>query len=119
MIARIGIPVFMVITFADSRFFATRHSGYINGSEEYVKNKQRIVDELNQTSDKHLIMVKYKDDHKLNEEWVYNGPDLEESKIIWARYMSEDKNHSLKTYFKDRKSWLIQADDAIVRLSEY
>jgi len=56
MIARIGIPFFMVITIADSRFFATRHSGYINGSEEYMKKKQRIVDELNQTRFKiHVI----------------------------------------------------------------
>ena len=84
-----------------------------------MKKKQRIVDELNQTSNKHLIMVKYKDDHKLNEEWVYNGPDLDESKILWARHMSEEKNHSLKAYFKDRKFWLINADETEVELLDY
>jgi len=118
-IARIGIPVFMVITFADSRFFATSIPGYINGTQEYVNKKQKIIDELNQANSKHLILVKYNDDHKLHEEWVYNGPDLDESKILWARYMSEEKNDSLKSYFKDRKSWLIHADDAVVRLLEY
>ena len=115
----IGIPVFVVITFADSRFFANSIPGYINGTQEYVNKKQKIIDELNQANSKHLILVKYKDDHKLHEEWVYNGPDLDESKILWARHMSEEKNDSLKSYFKDRKSWLIHADDAVVKLLEY
>jgi len=33
--------------------------------------------------------------------------------------MSEEKNHSLKAYFKDRKFWLINADETEVELLDY
>jgi hypothetical protein len=116
---RVAIPIYLIITLADSKFFATSIPGYINGTQEYIFKKQRVIEELNQDNSKHLVLVKYTKDHFLHEEWVYNGPNLEESKIIWARYLSKQSNDSLKHFFNDRKTWLIQADEAEVKLLEY
>ena len=119
MTARFAIPVLLLITLADSKFFATSIPGYINGTQEYVYKKQQIIDELNQDNSKHLVLVKYTTEHKLHEEWVYNGPSLDESKILWARYLSKESNDSLKHFFRDRKTWLIHADEVEVKLSKY
>ncbi len=118
-LARVGLPLFLVITIVDSKHFATKHPSYINGTQQYVFRKQEILEELGQTSGKHLIFVKYTDDHKAEEEWVYNGPNLNQSKIIWARYMSTKKNLDLKKYYKERKTWLVQPDLENVGLEDY
>jgi hypothetical protein len=53
------------------------------------------------------------------DEWVYNAPDIDNSKIIWAREMDESKNLELIRYYKDRKVWLVQPDLQPAGLSQY
>jgi hypothetical protein len=59
---------------------------------------------------KHLIVVRYSDDHNIHDEWVYNGADIDGSKIIWARELDEEQNAKLFAYFRDRQVWLVEPD---------
>jgi hypothetical protein len=59
---------------------------------------------------KHLIVVRYSDDHNIHDEWVYNGADIDGSKIIWARELDPEQNAKLFFYFKNRQIWLVEPD---------
>jgi hypothetical protein len=69
-----------------------------------------IIKQLLETPGKHLIVVRYSEDHNIHDEWVYNGADIDGSKIIWARELDADQNAKLFAYFKDRQIWLVEPD---------
>jgi hypothetical protein len=83
-----------------------------------VERKQ-IEDKLNQLPGGQLILVRYAPDHNSLDEWVYNAPDIDHSKIIWAHEMSPADNQELFSYYKDRTVWLVQPDDKPISLSPY
>jgi len=115
----VAIAILLILTLVNANFFANRHPGYINGTEEYIKKKYQIINELEQTDQGHLILVKYNEDHLLQEEWVYNPADIDGSKVLWARYRSPDKTEELIEYFQDRKIWMINPDQRPVKLLPY
>lgn len=68
---------------------------------------------------KHLIVVRYSDDHNIHDEWVYNGADIDGAKIIWARELAPDQNAMLFSYFKDRHIWLVEPDTDNTEIKPY
>jgi len=45
-----------------------------------------VADKLAHTPGKHLIMVRYeKDNHNIHDDWVYNGAEIDNAKVLWAR----------------------------------
>jgi hypothetical protein len=77
------------------------------------------VEALNREEGAHLIVVRYGADHRPHDEFVYNGADIDGSKVVWAREMSRDQNRELLRYFKQRRIWLLEADAPTPRLSPY
>jgi hypothetical protein len=69
-----------------------------------------VTRELLARPGKHLVMVRYSEDHNIHDEWVYNGADIDGSKVIWARELGEDQNTKLFAYFRDRQIWLVEPD---------
>jgi len=69
-----------------------------------------VIKQLQATPGKHLIVVRYSEDHNIHDEWVYNGADIDGSKVIWARELDADQNARLFAYFKDRHIWLVEPD---------
>jgi hypothetical protein len=69
-----------------------------------------VQKQLEAAAGKHLIVVRYSDDHNIHDEWVYNGADIDGSKVIWARELDADENAKLFAYFKDRHIWLVEPD---------
>lgn len=69
-----------------------------------------VLKQLEATAGKHLIVVRYSDDHNIHDEWVYNGADIDGSKVIWARELTQEQNEKLFAYFKDRQIWLVEPD---------
>jgi len=59
---------------------------------------------------KHLIMVRYGDDHNIHDEWVYNSAEINAAKVIWAREIDPEQDGKLFDYFQDRKVWLVTPD---------
>ncbi len=68
---------------------------------------------------KHLVMVRYGDDHNIHDDWVFNEADIDSQKVVWAREIDESQDAKLFDYFKDRKVWLVTPDDDNTYLAPY
>jgi hypothetical protein len=75
-----------------------------------------IANQLEKSSGRHLVIVRYGQDHDLNQEWVYNAADIDGAKTVWARDMGDPDNQELLRYFHDRRVWYLNADEAPPRL---
>jgi hypothetical protein len=73
-------------------------------------DRARILAQLQGTDGRHLVIVRYGPRHFPNEEWVYNGADIDGAKVVWAREMDSAQNRKLLEYFKDRHVWLVEVD---------
>lgn len=69
-----------------------------------------VVKDLEKLPGNHLIVVRYGKHHNIHDEWVYNGADIDGSRIVWARELSPQQNSRLFAYFKDRDVWLVEPD---------
>ena len=87
--------------------------------DEWYRQRARLLWQLEQDTDRHLVIVRYGKDHSSMEEWVYNRADIDAAKVIWARDMGKDRNEELLAYFKDRRIWLLEADAPTRRLEQY
>lgn len=86
----------------------------------WAHRRQAIVDELQAIGGKHLILVRYSDQHNVHQEWVYNDADPVNSRIVWAR--NEDGrwiDEVLQAYEGGRSVWELQPDVSPVTLQPY
>jgi hypothetical protein len=67
----------------------------------------------------HVVLVRYRPDHNPLLEWVYNGADIDQQKVLWARDMGGDKNEELLRYYSGRRVWLLKADEVPPKLLSY
>jgi hypothetical protein len=81
--------------------------------------RAQIVGELNQIPGEHLVLVRYAPNHSVDDEYVYNGADIDAQQIVWARNMDEPQNQELLRYFHDRKAWLLEVDQSPPKLQPY
>jgi len=84
-------------------------------------SRQVIAEKLAHTPGKHLIVVRYgpEDEHNIHDEWVYNGAEIDNAKVLWARELDTEQNGKLFAYFKDRTTWLVTPDDDNTYLEPY
>ncbi len=54
--------------------------------------------------------MRYQDTHYAADEGVYNSPEIDKSKVIWAREMDKWSNEELIRYYNGRQVWLVQPD---------
>ena len=81
--------------------------------------RARVVVELERIPGKHLVIVRYRPDHDFaGDEWVYNGADIDTSKVVFARDMGSD-NRELIDYFKGRQVWFAEPDEGSSKLLPY
>ncbi len=66
-----------------------------------------------------MILVRYGPDHNPHYEWVYNGADIDGSKVVWARDMKPAQNGKLIEHLRGRRVWLLEADATTPRLVPY
>ena len=82
-------------------------------------SRAAIAEKLSRTPGKHLILVRYVEDHNLHDEWVYNGAEIDTAKVLWAREIDAEQNAKLFAYFKDRQIWLVEPDTDNTELIPY
>ncbi len=82
-------------------------------------SRATVVTQLKQLPGQQLAIVRYGSNHDCLDDWVYNAPDIDSSKVIWARDMGTAGNRELIEYYKDRKVWLVQPDLEPAKLSPY
>jgi hypothetical protein len=81
--------------------------------------RAEIMADLDSLPGGHLVFVRYGPDHDPVAEWVYNEADIDHAKVVWARDMGPAENGELIKYFKERRPWLLEADEMPPRLSAY
>jgi hypothetical protein len=57
-----------------------------------------------------LVFVRYYPNHVSQDEWVWNGADIDASRIVWARDVGAEENEKLRHYYPDRGAWLLEPD---------
>ncbi len=67
----------------------------------------------------HVVLVHYEKAHDPHKEWVYNGADIDGSKVVWAHDMGDAGNADLLRYFQGRRVWLLEADQSPPKLEPY
>jgi hypothetical protein len=81
--------------------------------------RARTLAELRREPGRQLVIVRYKAGHAPYKEWVYNRADIDAAKVVWAHDMGPTENAELVNYFKDRRVWLVEADEVPPKLSPY
>lgn len=74
---------------------------------------------LEQQTTPEVVFVRYSRWHNVNNEWVYNHPDIMQSHVIWARDLGTDHNKLLLNLLSDRTAWLLEADAREPQLVPY
>src|SRR5262249_23489595 len=78
-----------------------------------------VESRMNRSEGNQLLLVRYRPEHDPGKEWVYNVADVHHGKIVWARDMGREKNQELLNYFRGRQIWLVEPDEAPVKVSSY
>lgn len=89
------------------------------GPGHFGTERAKIEASLEQLPGRQLAIVRYSSDHNPFDEWVYNAPDIDRSKVIWARGMDSANDLELLRYYKDRTVWLVQPDKKPAEVSLY
>ena len=84
------------------------------------ESRTLVLKKLQAEPGMHLVMVRYnEDDLSVHDEWVFNGADIDSSKVVWARELDPVQNEKLFNYFKDRKIWLATTEDGHLVFGPY
>jgi hypothetical protein len=89
------------------------------GPEHFGIARAQIEAKLAKLPGQQLVIVRYNPDHNPFDEWVYNAPDIDSSKVVWAREMGPEDNRELIQYYAHRKVWLVEPDAVPARISPY
>ena len=89
------------------------------GPDHFGTERARIESGMEQRPGQQLLIVRYSPRHNPLNEWVYNPPDIDRSKVIWAREMGTADNLELMRYYPDRKVWLVEPDSLPVIVLPY
>ena len=82
-------------------------------------DRQRLQVQLERTPGLHLVIVHSHFSHTGSDDWIYNKADIDHAKVVWARDMGPEKNEELLHYFANRRVWVVDQNDGIMRLNAY
>ena len=95
-------------------YHKTRFDNY-----EPIKMRAEFSNQLGAVPGEHLVIVRYAPEHPVWYEWVYNGADIDSSKIVWAREIPGVSPQPLLDYFHGRQVWLAEPDVSPPRLRRH
>ena len=68
---------------------------------------------------RHVVVVRYGPGHDVHQEWVYNGADVDGSRVVWARETDGPSMRRFLAAYSDRRAWLVEPDTDPSRLAPY
>lgn len=79
--------------------------------ETWADRRQRLSEQLERCGQQHLILVRYHPRHNVHHEWAFNGADLEQSPVLWARSWRPDLDEQLARHYQgQRHIWVLEVD---------
>jgi len=106
----------------DSAAFARQLRGWDMWDSINHRGPERRLEVARQVAlapGKLVIFVQYWPAHPFQEEWVYNGADIDGQRVVWARDLGEAENRKLLAYYPGRKAMLLQPDARPPLLEDY
>jgi hypothetical protein len=88
-------------------------------SDDPAQQRAGIEERLRSMPGFQLVFVRHAAHPKTVFEWVYNDPDIDRARIVWAQDMGPSANRELLNYFPNRRAWLVQPDADPTRLTPY
>jgi hypothetical protein len=83
-------------------------------------HRQKVEQALKGQPGRHLVLVQYNPNHRPDIEWVYNHADVDNARIVWARYIpGRDAMQPLLNYYRDRRIWWMNPDADPTRVVDY
>lgn len=88
-------------------------SNILSTPKSTTQLKPFIEAAINKSSQRYLIIVSYHDDFTYqNDDIVYNEADVENSKVVWAHDLGENKNRTLIDNYKNRQILLVKISNS-------
>ena len=81
--------------------------------------RAKILKQLAESGAQHLVFVRYDASHDTGDDWVYNGADIDNEQVVWARELDRGSNEALMRHFAGRSVWLVEPDDPAPHLIAY
>jgi hypothetical protein len=78
-----------------------------------------VAKQLANAPGKLLVFVRYWPQHIFQDEWVYNGADIDGERIMWARDLGPAEDLKLTGRYPDRAVWLLEPDAKPPNLAPY
>ena len=69
------------------------------------EDRERVLHQLEAQPEESLVLVGYAPMHDPAQEWVYNTPDIDSQKVIFARALGAQKDCDFIHYYGERKIW--------------
>lgn len=92
---------------------------YLLRPSHWSERRAQMLSQLNQRSQPSIVFVKYRPEHNVEDEWVFNGADFATSKVLWAQDQGTTTNAQVLLSYPGRQAWLLQPDEAGAPLIEY
>jgi hypothetical protein len=104
--------LFICIAVFDGRRLMDPVARYCYGRDlrEFLAQRERVLTFLSRQPGLQLVLVRYGPHHAVENEWVYNGANIDQARIVWARAMPEGKDDELLRYYPDRRVWILDDD---------
>ena len=83
------------------------------------ERRLEVARQLNAMPGQLLVFVRYWPQHVFQDEWVYNGADIDTQRIVWARDLGDTENEKLLHYYPNRKPLLLEPDARPPQLDKY
>ncbi len=81
--------------------------------------RREVIAKLGNEPGMQLVLVHYADNHDVADEIVYNTPDIDKQKIVWAFDFGPEADRPLFEYYRGRKVWMVQPDGPHPTLEPY
>lgn len=108
-IVRFTIVLALVCPFVQSVHF-------VRDSIQYQEHPRDRIERILKAKDGgHVIFMRYSPSHNTQYEWVYNSPDIDSQRVVWARDRG-DENRKLEAYYPGRTFWVLDADSPLAQL---
>ncbi len=92
---------------------------YVTYSQREPEKRVEVNRKLAKTPGKLLVLVRYWPNHIFQDEWVYNGADIDGSRVVWARDRGDGEDQKLLQYYPDRAVLLLEPDARPPKLGPY
>lgn len=85
------------------------------------QHRADVIQKLLREPGKDLVFVRATPTPDSYFEWVYNGANIDQQQVVFARYHGIKENEALIAYYPDRRIWLLDVGESgeNVRIREY